>query len=249
MATSTVTPRELILIRHGESVGNVLASAAQREGDEVIRIGERDADVPLSALGVEQATALGTRVGDLLGGERTLVWSSPYRRAVQTAEIALQASGTSLPVRLDERLRDRELGILDLLTWLGVQRRLPQEATRRRWLGKFYHRPPGGESWADVALRLRSFLHEALAESHADRVVLFSHDAVITLVRYVCEGMREAQVLEIAAGQPVLNASVTRLRREDDDEWRLDVYNDVSHLQTAGAPVTQHRGESDVRPQ
>ncbi len=58
---------------------------------------------------------------DLLGGgERTLVWSSPYRRAVQTAEIALQASGASLPVRLDERLRDRELGILDLLTWLGV---------------------------------------------------------------------------------------------------------------------------------
>lgn len=243
----TVTPRELVLIRHGESVGNVLASAAQRDGAEDIRIGERDADVPLSPLGVEQASALGSRLGELLG-DRTLVWSSPYRRAVQTAEIALQTAGSSLPVRLDERLRDRELGILDLLTWLGVQRRVPREATRRRWLGKFYHRPPGGESWADVVLRLRSFLHEALAEDHADRLVLVSHDAVITLVRYVCERMREAEVLELAARQPVLNASVTRLVRSRDGEWQLEEYNDISHLQTAGAPVTQHKGESDVRP-
>ncbi|HET7723078.1 MAG TPA: histidine phosphatase family protein [Propionibacteriaceae bacterium] len=244
-----VTPLELVLVRHGESVGNVLATAAQRNGDETIRIGERDADVPLSSLGVEQATALGGRLAEILGdADRTLVWSSPYVRAVQTADTALRAAGADLPIRLDERLRDRELGILDLLTWLGVQRLLPQEAKRRRWLGKFYHRPPGGESWADVVLRLRSFLHEALAEPHTDRIVLFSHDAVITLVRYVLEGMREADVLALATREPVLNASVTRLRRSRDGAWELKEYNDVSHLQTAGAPVTHHKGESDVRP-
>ena len=62
---------------------------------------------------------------------------------------------------VDERLRDRELGILDALTAHGVDVRLPAEAARRRWLGKFYYRPPGGEAWTDVALRLRSFLRDA----------------------------------------------------------------------------------------
>jgi broad specificity phosphatase PhoE len=42
-----------------------------------------------------------------------------------------------LPIRVDERLRDRELGVLDLLTMQGVKARFPQEAERRRWLGKF----------------------------------------------------------------------------------------------------------------
>ena len=95
------------------------------------------------------------------GSRRTAgaaVWSSPYLRARQTAELAVHTGGWQTPVLLDERLRDRELGILDMLTSAGVEARLPQEAERRRWLGKFYYRPPGGESWADVVLRLRSLL-------------------------------------------------------------------------------------------
>src|SRR5918993_1533826 len=85
-------------------------------------------------------------------------WVSPYLRARQTLTIALGVPDTSAAISVDERLRDRELGILDLLTRQGVARLHPGEAERRRHLGKFYHRPPGGESWADVALRLRSFL-------------------------------------------------------------------------------------------
>lgn len=36
---------ELVLVRHGESAGNVAAAVAQRTGAEVIDIGLRDADV------------------------------------------------------------------------------------------------------------------------------------------------------------------------------------------------------------
>jgi broad specificity phosphatase PhoE len=241
--------RELLLVRHGESLGNVAAAQAHAEGAHVIEVPARDPDVELSDLGREQATAVGAVLAALPPEERPqALVCSPYVRALETARLACGSAGYEVPIRLDERLRDRELGILDLLTWLGVQRLLPQEAKRRRWLGKFYHRPPGGESWADVVLRLRSFLHDALAEPHTDRIVLFSHDAVITLVRYVLEGMREADVLALATREPVLNASVTRLRRSRDGAWELKEYNDVSHLQTAGAPVTHHKGESDVRP-
>jgi 2,3-bisphosphoglycerate-dependent phosphoglycerate mutase len=41
-----------------------------------------------------------------------------------------------------------------------VSSRFPQEARRRADVGEFYYRPPGGESLADVALRLRSLLRD-----------------------------------------------------------------------------------------
>lgn len=146
----------------------------------------------------------------------------------------------------DERLRDLELGVLDLLTRLGVANRFPFEARRRQWLGKFYHRPPGGESWADVALRLRFFLAELPIATAPDRAVLVVHDAVVMLIRYILEPLDEHTLLQIGAADPVRNASITVLGRGDGQAWRLDRYNDVSHLVRLGAPVTQHGGEPDV---
>lgn len=237
---------ELIIIRHGESAGNAAAAAANAAGAEIITIDRRDADVPLSPVGAEQARALGTALRPLVSADaRTRIWSSPYRRARETAELAL-GDGHAGEVLVDERLRDRELGILDLLTTLGVQNRFPQEAERRRWLGKFYHRPPGGESWADVALRLRSFLTDLLADP-ADRTVLVAHDAVVLLIRYVCERLTEQEVLDIQASDPVRNASITRLTFERPDGWMLVDYNDVRHLQEQGVAVTEHAGEVDER--
>ena len=58
----------------------------------------------------------------------------------------------------DERLREKEFGVLDRLTTLGIEQHFPDQAEARRRIGKFYHRPPGGESWCDVILRLRSVL-------------------------------------------------------------------------------------------
>jgi broad specificity phosphatase PhoE len=179
---------ELILVRHGESVGNVAREAAESSGAEVIVMSMRDPDVPLSPLGEEQATALGRWLAPGAGGSPpNAVWCSPYLRARRTAERALgEYSGGPGP-RLDERLRDRELGVLDLLTSHGVRARFPGEAERRRWLGKFYYRPPGGESWADVVLRIRSFLSDLDRCGAEGRHLIVSHDAVILLFRYVCE--------------------------------------------------------------
>ena len=235
---------ELLLVRHGESLGNLAAAEATQAGAEVIRIEARDADVPLSPLGLGQAEALGRAFASHLADDvPTVVWSSPYVRAHQTASTALATAGLIHDIRVDERLRDRELGVLDLLTQAGVAARYPGEAERRRWLGKFYHRPPGGESWADVALRLRTFLADLDRSTSAARAVLVGHDAVIMLLRYVCEGLSEAEVLTLGRTDPVRNAALTTLRREGEG-WTLVSYNDVRHLQGTGTPVTEHRGES-----
>jgi broad specificity phosphatase PhoE len=239
-----VSVTELVVIRHGESAGNAAAAEANAAGAEVISVDRRDADVSLSPLGLQQARALGTALRPLVIGEpRTIVWSSPYARARETATAALgeELAGAIL---LDERLRDRELGVLDLLTTRGVRSRFPLEAERRRWLGKFYHRPPGGESWADVVLRLRAFLQDIDAVT-AERAVLVGHDAVVLLVRYICERLTEQEVLGIQADDPVRNGSITRLARRPGGGWALTDYNNVQHLRQHGVGVTEHRGEVD----
>jgi broad specificity phosphatase PhoE len=234
------------VIRHGESAGNAAASEANAAGAEVIVVDRRDADVSLSPVGVQQARALGLALRPLMtGGLRTTVWSSPYVRARETAAYALGQELAGAVV-VDERLRDRELGVLDLLTARGVQNRFPLEAERRRWLGKFYHRPPGGESWADVALRLRMFLAD-LGGDPADRAVLVGHDAVVLLVRYICERMSEQDVLGIQADDPVRNGSITRLNLKPEGGWVLTDYNDVRHLREQGIKITEHQGEVDDR--
>lgn len=230
------------LARHGESVGNVAASRAEREGLDVIPLDMRDSDVPLSPTGEEQAAALG-RWLDEHRDSIAEMWVSPYRRARQTLAIARRDARED-GVRVDERVRDRELGILDLLTTSGVARYHPEEAARRRHLGKYYHRPPGGESWADVALRLRSFLRD-VSERDAGTALVVAHDAIVTLVVALLLEMQEEELLAFAAANPVLNASVTRLDRED-GEWRLTSFADVAHLEEHGADVTVHEGAPDL---
>lgn len=241
--------RRILLVRHGESTANVAAAVAEREGLEVIAVESRDADVQLSDLGRKQAAtvadALRAELGAASLGE-IRVWSSPYRRATETARIALSAhsdGGTALC--LDERLRDRELGILDMLTTLGVEARLPQEAARRRWLGKFYYRPPGGESWADVALRVRSFLRDV---DWSDRrpLVVFTHDAVVSLFTFVLLDLDEDELMRFLADRVVSNASITSFTSDsgtgEGTGWALDAFGDTRHVEASGVPATEHTG-------
>ena len=241
---------ELLLIRHGESEGNVAATDARMAGAEVIAVPARDADVNLSGTGQDQAKALGAALARIAEEFRPdAVVSSPYARAFQTAEIAVEAAGWPVKVQLDERLRDRELGILDRLTRLGVEKRYPEEAERREWLGKMYYRPPGGESWADVALRLRSVLDELNNLGSGHRVMLVCHDALIMLFRYVLEGMTEKELLDLAASTSVLNASITRfVRPSGEGPWTLESFNVADHLTEQGVAVTEHGGDSSVHP-
>ena len=242
---------QLWLIRHGESVANVAASSSELAGSETLPVDIRDADVPLSAVGEAQAEAIGRWLAGQPAAERpTVAWSSSYWRARHTAAIAIETAGADIPIRSDERLRDRELGVLDLLTTHGVESRFPDEAERRRWLGKFYYRPPGGESWADIALRIRSLLVDLDRPGVPERVLISSHDAVVMSFIYVCTGLEESELLDFVATHTVGNASLTKLsRRPGEWLWRLEEFAVSEHLELAGVPVTQHEGDPHVHPE
>ncbi len=238
---------ELLLVRHGESVANTAARAAHEAGAQTVEVPTRDPDVALTATGEQQAKALGAWLGALDDGDAPQrVWTSPYLRATETARLALEVAGLDLPTVVDERLRDREMGILDRLTGAGVAARYPEEAQRRRWIGKFYYRPPGGESWADLALRVRSVLADVDRLEDGHRVLVVCHDAIVMTARSVCEGLAESDVMAISGSTPVRNASVTRLVRVDDRRWDVHTWNAVDHLEDRGTEPTDAPGRTDV---
>ncbi|WP_454049500.1 histidine phosphatase family protein [Cellulomonas sp. Marseille-Q8402] len=236
---------ELLLVRHGESLGNVAATHAERTGAETVGVETRDADTPLSATGEEQARALGAHLATLApDAAPQALWCSPYVRARRTAELVVEKAGLDLRPVVDERLRDRELGIIDGLTRHGVDERFPDEAARRDRLGKMYYRPPGGESWSDVALRLRSVVADIERREEGRRVLVVCHDAVIWLLRYVCEGLTEDELMAQVADRSIRNASLTVLVGGPGG-WRAERVDDVGHLAEEDAAVTEHPGQGD----
>jgi broad specificity phosphatase PhoE len=226
-------PASITLVRHGESVGNLADARAREAHAEVLDLDERDADVELSPAGREQADALARWLAEKCPDDwrPTVVLASPYRRAAETADRA------GLDAVLDERLRERDLGAFDGLTGAGIRERYPDEAKRRQKVGKFYYQPPSGESWADVALRVRSLLADLRHGYDGERVWLFTHQAVIMSFRYVLERLDERQLLDIDRSTPIPNASFTRFCRAGDG-FELDVFADTRAIDELDVPVT-----------
>jgi probable phosphoglycerate mutase len=233
-------PESLWVVRHGQSAGNVASDTAEAEGRERLELATRDVDVPLSDLGRRQALALGRWIAEQPKEEQpTVLWTSPYVRAQETASVALEQAGLELPRVVDERLREREFGVLDGLTRRGIIAQYPEESERRNQIGKFYHRPPGGESWTDVVQRLRAVLDDVRLDAHGERVMILAHQVVVLLTRYVLEGMDEKQVLELDAEAEVINCSVTSYRYDPEaGRLALERYNEAAPLEEQDEPVT-----------
>jgi broad specificity phosphatase PhoE len=213
-----------------------------------IRLATRDVDVPLSSRGERQSTALGHWFGALPIDERpTVVISSPYLRARQTTDILKALGGfpyasDATELVVDERFREKEFGILDGFTRYGILERFPDQAALRNSLGKFYHRPPGGESWCDVILRLRSAFEMMCREYHGERVLVVAHSVVVLCMRYIVEELTEESILKIDRENEVANCSVTRFDVDPTQgtvgKLVLDHFNFVAPLEAEGAPVT-----------
>jgi len=254
-------PGYVWIVRHGESAGNVARHAAEAAKLPTVDLAMRDCDVPLSELGERQAVALGGWFARLPEDTRpTVILASPYLRAYETAlrirdrlggrecrraicTPADQMGASGPEVITDERLREREFGILDGLTKIGIALHQPQQAELRKLLGKFYHRPPGGESWCDIILRLRSVLDSMSIEFADQRILIVCHSVVVLCFRYLFERMTEGEILAIDRQGEVANCSVTAYaydppRAARGSAMALESFNFVAPLEEAGERVT-----------
>ncbi|MBB5684423.1 histidine phosphatase family protein [Sphingobium boeckii] len=238
-------PSTLWLVRHGESAGNVAARLAVESGLDRIPLAGRDVDIPLSPRGAQQADALGRWFAQgKAGALPAIILSSPYLRAHDTAKRLRDAGGgdTDEVIILDERLREKEMGILDGLTPEGVAAINPEQAQFRHILGKFYHRAPGGESWCDVILRLRAMMDTISLHYSGQRVMIVAHQVIVLCLRYILEELDEAQILAIDADGDVANCSITEYRFDAHAGKRgclkLVRYNVTEALEESRADVT-----------
>jgi broad specificity phosphatase PhoE len=240
-------PQEVWLVRHGQSAGNVARDLAEAAAGHRIDIADRDVDVPLSELGERQSQALGSWFAALPPEQQpTVVLHSPYVRAAETANILMQrldpARRSQLVVESDERLREKEFGILDRLTTHGIAHHFPDLYEQRQHVGKFYFRPPGGESWCDVILRLRSVIDTMNREFCRERVLIVAHQVTVNCFRYLFERMDEKTILDFDRAGDVPNCSVTSYEYDPElgkgGHLSLRLVNFVAPLEATGTPVT-----------
>ena len=243
-------PKRLWLVRHGQSQGNIARDAAHEAGLSVIDLDLRDVDVPLSDLGHSQADAAGRWFADLPEEDKPeVLLSSPYIRAKQTAEAICAAGGLaggSKPTILDERLREREFGVFDGLTTKGIGEHYPDESAHRAKIGKFYHRPPGGESWADVILRLRSALNTINLQYANKTVLIVCHQVVVLCIRYILEELSESDILAIDKQADILNCGICAF---DFEPNHLSLCVPKLVLWNHGAPMEQHDTPKTAEPE
>jgi broad specificity phosphatase PhoE len=239
-------PARLWIVRHGQSAGNVARDLAHASGEHRIPLDMRDVDVPLSQLGERQADALGRWFAEGNGHARPdVILCSPYVRARETARRFRDAGGADPDEAIctDERLREKEFGILDGLTTAGIAALQPEQAEFRRLLGKFYHRPPGGESWCDVIFRLRSLMDTVSLHYRGRDVMIVAHQVVVLCLRYIIENLSEAEILAIDKQGDVANCSVTEYAHDPaagkDGGLKLVRYNVIAPVdQAPDAEVT-----------
>jgi len=203
-------PALLVVMRHAESEANYHREYLERTDSPATRItiGTRDVDVPLTEFGREQARAAGA----LLHERHTpfdVVYVSPYRRTRDTAAVVVEPFDPQPPQVVEERLREREFGLLEGLTRRGVRELHPDEMERRIKVGKYYYRPPGGESYPDVNLRVHSFLGTLVREHAGQRVLVVTHSVVVLSFRRLLERLEEDKVLDLDRHDEPRNASLS----------------------------------------
>jgi broad specificity phosphatase PhoE len=233
----TKWPQELLIVRHGQSQANVRkdeARAARAAGEGTPPSAwayehERDMDTPLTDLGRRQALALGMELGRRYPTTKPLdyIVMSPYVRTRQTTELVIEGMGYSPTVAVEERIREIEFGLMDGLSREGVRLKYPDEAIRRDRDGKYWYRPPGGESRPDVRLRVHSFL-DTLNRDYLDtRTLIVCHSVVVLAFRSLLERWDEEQYMKADQEDDCKNCGLATYVRRDGRRLVLHEYNTV----------------------
>ncbi|MFJ4006644.1 histidine phosphatase family protein [Streptomyces sp. NPDC090023] len=200
-------PRRIVLVRHGESVGNVDDSVYEREPDHALALTDR---------GREQAEETGKHLREIFGDERVSVYVSPYRRTHETLD-AFRLDPDLIRVREEPRLREQDWG-----NWQERDDVRLQKAYRDAY-GHFFFRFPQGESGADVYDRVGGFL-ESLFRSfeepdHPPNVLLVTHGLAM---RLFCMRWFHWTVAEFESLSNPGNAEVRMLVLGEDGKYALD---------------------------
>lgn len=137
-------PERIILVRHGQSEGNIDKNAYSRTPDSQIELTER---------GFAQAMVAGLQIRQLVGNQTVRFFYSPYLRARQTMLAILRAfDAQTVQITSEPRLREQDFGNFQ------DPELMDRTLLERQQFGRFYFRFPNGEAGTDVYDRMASFI-------------------------------------------------------------------------------------------
>jgi glucosyl-3-phosphoglycerate phosphatase len=151
----------IFIARHGETVFN---AAARMQGQNHIH-------TPLTRAGFAQADDMGRALANWLGTRQSLtLWSSTAGRALQTLSIIAEHIGEDWHgARTDERLHELDVGEWSGRSYAEIAQNCGEFVDKDA--GLIAVRPPGGEWYDDIAVRLNAWIAETGTE-RGDRLVL-----------------------------------------------------------------------------
>lgn len=193
-------PVDLVLVRHGESEGNE-AVRRSKKGDNSLYTEEFKARHSslwrLTDRGREQARIAGNWIRERIHLRFDRYYTSTFLRAMETAALL------DLPEaqwHAEFYLRERERGNLDVITHEEMQERYAEDV-RRRGIDAFYWTPSGGESMADLCLRLERVIDTLHRHCDGKRVIMVCHGEVMWAFRTRLERMTAKRFLELDASR------------------------------------------------
>ncbi|EYF06528.1 histidine phosphatase family protein [Chondromyces apiculatus] len=211
-----MAPTKLLLIRHGQT------------DDNWRRVYQGHAGRGLDARGREQASLLAARLARS-SVHLDALYCSDLERAQETA--AILGAALSLTPVPDPELREVHLGAWQGLSFAEVEARFPEE--HAAWRRGEDIRRGGGETYAELGVRLTRALTRIAARHDGGTVAIVSHGAAIKTFTALALGIAVAQT---RAFQVPTNTGVCLFERTDRDAFRLLVWNDAAHL---GDPIAQ----------
>lgn len=220
-------PQDLVLVRHGQSEGNIVQRAFKDGGS--MEVPPEFLNIPdwkyrLSEEGIKQAEITGEWLQEEFGGPPGEVFDaklvSPYLRARETA---VYIGGPACEWLIDNRLPERDWGVYNSVLPSERDQHFPHEE-RMRQLSSLHWRPTGGESLdKSVQFRFRDWLGTLHREHEAKKVLAVSHGEFMWVARYVLERMlpEEWEEADENKSQRIYNTSVlhyTRVNPEDSSQ-------------------------------
>jgi len=209
---------EIYFVRHGKTQWNLEQRFQGGQGDSKL--------LPESLADIE-------KLGRYLKGEHfKAVYASPLDRARMTAQGLMDAAGIRLPLHIDERLREMNLGKLEGMKYAEAEKLYPQQ------IDNFWHHPDKydskvveGESYEHAMARGLDFGRE-MAEKYpkaSDKVLVVSHGAVLSAIMGTLLGY---DLADLRQNGVIYNTSVSILEsQEKGPAFKLVKWSDVTPLE------------------
>jgi broad specificity phosphatase PhoE len=201
-------PKRIILVRHGESEGNL---------DKTRYLNTQDFALRLTPAGIEQAKQAGLQIKELLGDEKVYTYLSPFFRTRETFQYIRESIDNNIVKAIeDPRIREQDWGHL----------RHPDDnkgiIEERDNFSVFYYRIPDGESGADVYDRVSSFfdtLHRDFEKfDFPDNALIVSHGLTMRLflMRWFHWSVEEFESLHNPK-----NCQIIIMEKQTDNSYKL----------------------------